>query len=137
MRNVVSILLSLLVATPTLAQPPAALKAASEARTGGMRAGHGKEWAKYTTDDFLVTGPTGVVSTKAQRLSEVDGHAQTGSPTASTDDKWRLYGTTAIHTFQQGGEKGANRLTEVWVKQGRLWKVAAVQVTPVVAATSP
>jgi Domain of unknown function (DUF4440) len=125
--------LCLTVVFPTLsfAQSDPTLKKAADARQAAQRAGNAEEWGKYTTDDFLVTGADGVVKTKQQRMTEIAGHPITTPAPAPTDDKWRVYGTTAIRTSAATINGKPTRLTTVWVKQQGDWKVAAVQLTNV------
>ena len=138
MRRILALAVSVLLATPVLAQGPA-LKAASAARNAAMRAGDGKGWAKYTTDDFMVTSATGVVKNKEQRTAEIEGHPLTGTAVQPTDEKWRSYGNTVVYTAAiTSADNKPQRITTVWVRQGRTWRVAAVHVTEVApAAPSP
>jgi len=112
-------------------QSDPALKKAADARQAAQWAGNAEEWGKYTTDDFLVTGADGVVKTKQQRMTEIAGHPITTPATTPTDDKWRVYGTTAIRTSAVAISGKPTRLTTVWVKEQGGWKVAAVQLTNV------
>jgi hypothetical protein len=135
MRLVLAACVGLLLAAPAAGQSSPALKKASEARNAAMRAGNAKEWGRYTTEDFTVTGADGVVKTKQQRVSEIEGHPLTGSVPARTDDRWRQHGDTFIETWQADANGKPARYTTVWVKEGRVWKVAAVQITSI--ATTP
>jgi hypothetical protein len=114
-----------------IGQSDPALKKAVDARQAAQRAGNAEEWAKYTTDDFLVTEWDGVVKTKQQRMTEIGGHPITTPAAEPTDDKWRVYGTTAIRTNTSTINGKPTRLTTVWVRQQRMWKVAAVQLTTI------
>ena len=135
MRLALVACLSLLLATPVAGQPSASLKKAAETRNAAMRSGNAKEWGKYTTADFMVTGADGVVKTKQQRMTEIEGHPLTGAVPARSDDRWRQYGNTYIETWQAPDANGkTTRYTSVWVREGREWKVAAVQLT---AVTTP
>jgi hypothetical protein len=137
-RSILALTLSALLAAPALAQSPS-LKAASVARTAAMRAGNSKVWAKYTTNDFMVTGVNGVVKNKQDRIAEIEGHPLTGTPVPPTDEKWRSYGNTVVYTGSTtSADNKPQRITTVWVRQGGTWKVAAVQLTTVAeAAPSP
>ena len=123
--------LCLAVVLPILGfgQSDPTLKKAVDARQAAQWAGNAEEWGKYTTDDFLVTGADGVVKTKQQRMTEIAGHPITTPAASPTDDKWRLYGTTAIRTSSVAINGKPTRLTMVWIKQQGGWKVAAVQLT--------
>jgi hypothetical protein len=137
MRSILAaVVVSAVLAAPALAQTPA-LKAASVARSAAMRAGNGKVWAKYTTNDFMVTGANGVVRNKQERTAEIEGHPLTGTPVPATDETWRSYGNTVVYTANiTSADNKPQRITTVWVKQAGTWKVAAVQVTEVAAAAS-
>jgi len=128
--------LAVLITNPGLAQSdPAldpALKRAAEARRAAQLAGNAEEWGKYTTDDFLLTTAAGVVKTKQQRMMEIGSHPPlTTSDPPATDDKWRVYGSTAIRTSLVIDNGLPRRSTTVWVKQPGGWKVAAGQLTPI------
>ncbi len=105
------------------------LKKAVDARRAAQSAGNTEEWGKYTTDDFLVTEADGVVKTKQQRMTEIAGHPITTPAAAPTDDKWRVYGTTAIRTNSVAINGKPTRGTTVWVKEQGVWRVSAVQLT--------
>ena len=128
MRLMLSLCGTLLIASPLAAQPSASLQKAYEGRNAAVRAGHGKEWGKYATDDYTMTGPDGGLETKQQRMTEIEGHPLAVVP---TDVKWREYGNAAIETEQVMPRGKPARLIVVWVKQGKSWKVAAAQFTPV------
>jgi len=105
--------LSLAVVLPIVGfgQSDPALKKAADARQAAQWAGNAEEWGKYTTDDFLVTGADGVVKTKQQRMTEIAGHPITTPALTPTDDKWRVYGTTAIRTSAVAINGKPTRLT--------------------------
>ena len=138
MRSILAALaVSALLAVPALAQSPS-LKAASLARNAALRAGNSKVWAKYTTNDFMVTGVNGGVKNKQERMAEIEGRQQTSTPVPATDEKWRSYGNTVIYTASTTSvDNKAQRTTIVWVRQGGTWKVAAVQQTTITEAPSP
>jgi hypothetical protein len=112
---------------PAFGQSDPALQKAVQARQAAQRAGNAEEWGKYTTDDFLLTFTDGSVTTKQQRMSMIAGRPTPAI--ARADEKWRMYGTTAILTAEEVIFGKRTRLTAVWVKEQGLWKVAAVQFT--------
>lgn len=137
MRSILALAMSVLLAVPALAQSPS-LKAAADARNAAQRAGDSKGWAKYTTDDFMVTGVNGVVKDKQQRMTEIEGHPATGTPVPATDQKWRSYGNVVVYTARTTSvDDKPQRITTVWVKQGKTWKVAAVHLTTIVETPAP
>jgi hypothetical protein len=114
MRIAVAVLAVWLLAPFALAQTAdPALEKARTARAAALRAGDDQGWGRYTTDDFMVTGPNGVL-TKTQRMAEIKGNKQPAAKT--TDLKTRAYGNAAIFTWRgEGGPNGLTRFTEVWV----------------------
>jgi len=137
-RSILALALSALLAAPALAQSPS-LKAAAAARNAALRAGNSKVWAKYTTDDFMVTGINGGVKNKQERMADIEGRVQGSTPVPPTDEKWRTYGNTVIYTASTTSvDNKPQRITTVWVKQAGTWKVAAVHQSAVAeAAPSP
>jgi len=130
MRLAIALCISLLIATPLSAQS-ASLRKAFDARNAAVRAGAGKEWRKYATDDFSMTRPDGTVITKEQRVAEIEGHPLT--TLAPAEVQWRVYGDAAIETSRVTPQGKPARLIVVWVRQGKNWKVAAAQFTPIAA----
>ena len=114
-------------------KPEQALQDAQTARSEAMRNGDGAGWGKYTTDDFVVIGADGGVKAKTERISEIN--ASKSSPPsapapAPSETKWRMYGpSTAIATIQTTVAGKPTMVTNVWVKQQGMWKVATVQLT--------
>ena len=138
MRSVLALTVFSLLATPALAQSNAQLKTAMQMRGSAMAAGDSKGWAKYTTDDVMLTDVDGVVKTKQDRIKEIEGHAAATQRPADTDQKWRAYGNTMIYTARMvSADNHPERITSVWVKQRGTWKVAAVHVSSVPATASP
>jgi hypothetical protein len=105
---------------------------ARQARVQALDKGDQAALERYTADEFIVTGPTGIVENKAQRV----GRANKPQPqtAAFEDEKITPYGDdTVILTWRQSQGQGGARFLEVWVKEGGAWKVAAVQITPIQA----
>jgi ketosteroid isomerase-like protein len=116
--------------------PDPDLKKVVGALAAAQRAGDDQTWGRYTTDDFLVVEPDGVVKTKSERMAEIKGRTQQGAapaPTAPapTEDKWRMYGTTAIRTLRTTIDNRPTRVTMVWVKQSGDWKAASVHLSTI------
>jgi hypothetical protein len=107
---------------------------ARQARIQALDKGDQAAFERYTADEFIVTGPTGNVENKAQRVAR----ANKAQPQTATfeDEKITPYGDdTVILTWRQSqGQGGGARFLEVWVKERGMWKVAAVQITPIQAA---
>jgi hypothetical protein len=131
----VSALISLAIVPAAYPQriDPGFLKA-RQARIEALSKGDKAAFERYTAEEFIVTGPTGAVENKAQRVARAD-HAQP-QPEKFDNEKMTPYGDdTVILTWSQPGQGGGTgaRFLEVWVKERGMWKVAAVQITPIQA----
>jgi len=116
-------------------QPDKALQDAQAARSQALRTGDGAAWGKYTTDDFIVVGPDGGTKTKSERISEINA-SKASSPAAAPSNppqtKWRMYGTTTAIGITETTVAGKpTMVTDVWVKQQGMWRVATVQLTAI------
>lgn len=127
-----SLLAALIVVPAAYAQrvDPEFLKA-RQARIDALSKGDQPAFERYTADEFIVTGPNGMVENKAQRVARAN-RAQP-QPDKFDDEKMTPYGdSTVILTWRGGGGNGPGaRFLEVWVKERGMWKVAAVQITPI------
>ena len=103
---------------------------AREARNEALATGDKATLERYTADTFIVTGPTGRVEDKAQRVGR--GDKPVGQNTAPREDETITpYGDdTIVLTWRQGNPRGGGmRFLEVWVEESGMWKAAAVQLT--------
>lgn len=121
----------LVISTSALAQQidPEFTKA-REARTVALATGDQAAFERYTADAFIVTGPTGRVEDKAQRVGRAN--KPVGQNDAPLEDETITpYGDdTIVLTWQQSNPRGGGmRFLEVWVEERGTWKVAAVQLT--------
>ena len=131
MRYAFAFVLLTLAATPANAQAvPSDLASALQAREAAAGNGDGETWSRYTADDFLGTNADGVVDTKSVRLAQVKTRKGGGTPKKS-DERWRVYGDTAIGTWRNDNAEGSVRTTQVWIKQGGQWRVVSAQQTRV------
>jgi hypothetical protein len=111
---------------------PAFLKARQD-RVDALTKGDKVAFERFTADEFIVTGPTGAVENKAQRVGRADRPQP--QPSAFEDEKMTPYGDDmVVLTWRQSQGQGGARFMEVWVKERGAWKVAAVQITPIQAA---
>ena len=103
---------------------------AREARTEALGTGDQAAFERYTADAFIVTGPTGRVEDKAQRVARANKPAGQNAA-AREDETITPYGdNTIVLTWGQGNPRGGGmRFLEVWVRERDTWKVAAVQLT--------
>lgn len=99
---------------------------ARKARADAIRTGDQATFDRYTTENFTATGPSGAIENRAQRVARAT-RAIPDNGSALEEEKISPYGDTIVLTWRQG----MNRFLEVWVKDKGVWKVAAVQLTPI------
>src|SRR5512132_1304741 len=84
-------------------------------------------------DDFLGSGPTGVVRNKAEVIADFTSHALTYQSITTAEVRVRVYGNTAVETGRstmvgQDRNKAVprdNRFTRVWVMAAGRWQLVA------------
>lgn len=108
-----------------LAQVPADLQQATRARDQAVSQADTAAWDRLTTEDFTVVGEDGRMRTKAVRLAELGQQKPQASPPTRQREQVKLYGNTAVRRLRSGDVW----VIEVWVKEARGWRAAAVQVT--------
>jgi hypothetical protein len=126
-----SLIIGILANVPASAQKldPEFLKA-REAREQALDKGDQTAFGRYTADDFFAVGGTGVREDRAQRVARANVARR--APAVYLDEKITLYGdNTVILSWRTNAQNGEARTMEVWIKEKGLWKVAAVQVTPI------
>lgn len=103
----------------------AALRKADEAALGQLYA-----------DDYTVTTAAGGVQTKAERIAWAKANAAQLSGLAYQDLKVRVYGETAVVTGRatSSTDQINSRFIQVWVRQGRDWRLVAGQITNIAQA---
>jgi hypothetical protein len=126
------VLFATLVFAPGAAaqQPDPEFVKARQARSVAIQKGDKATFDRMTTANFLVVNARGVVETREQRVGRADKPLPGGGGTGGEEEKVSVYGDTVVLTWKQGN----NRFIEVWVKEGGMWKVAAVQMTPIAPA---
>ena len=131
MRSLLVAAALLLAVSPLRAQTvDPELEKAIQARDAAIRAGDAETWSRYTTDDFVMVIPDGVVVTKAQRMMYIKtGKIDPVKPLSKVE--LRVYGDAVIEFWRPERADGPVQLVSVWVKQGGRWKVAHLQFTPV------
>jgi len=91
-------------------------------------------------DDYISTGPTGVVRSKALVMEDFKSGTLKVEAMSSDDVRIRVHGDTAIATgvtTMKGVDRGRqmtgqNRFLQVWVKSSDgTWKLSAFQLTPI------
>src|SRR6476469_5046152 len=96
-------------------------------------------FGKYLADDAVLTGPDGMVQTKAELLADVKSGALTLESSDVSDMKVHVHGDAAVVTYgsvDKGKYKtqdisGRYRWTDVFVRRGGTWQIVAGQGTPV------
>jgi len=99
---------------------------------------------KYLAPDYVGINETGKQVTRDQAIQSRNLGAMKLDTIDIRDTKIRLYGNTAVVThdaFLRGMRNGQpfsgeHRATFVWVKQGRDWKLASFEDTPVQAPSA-
>ena len=119
--------LALALGTPlaTAEQIPPELQEAIRLRDGAVAKKDAATWDRLTTADFTTVLEDGRLQTKAERLVQLKGE----KPEAATkpqQERFARYGDTVIHRALQ--QDGLWVMT-VWVKDGNVWRAAAVQAT--------
>ena len=117
---------SLLTASRTSAeQVPADLQQAIHAREEARVKKDAATWDRLTTADFTVVDEEGRLMKKAERLTQLKGE-KPEAPTTPQEQLFTQYGDTVILREKQ---QDGTWVISVWVKDGQVWRVAAVQIT--------
>ena len=121
--------LSCLVPTTMTAQVPAELREAMRARDEAVAKADSATWDRLTTDDFTVVLADGSLLTKAERLAQFKTQQAT-TPTAAQQEQIKHVGDVFVRrALRQVRNTGAAWVLDIWVKDAKGWRVAAVQVT--------
>jgi hypothetical protein len=106
---------------------PADLQEAIRLRAQAVAKKDAAVWDRLTTADFTTVLEDGHLQTKAERLSQLKGEKPEALPPPPLAERFSTHGNTVIQRTQ--GQDHSWIIT-VWVKDGRDWRVAAVQITP-------
>jgi hypothetical protein len=123
----------IVVAAPVCGQPVdsmavAAVVKAEKARTDARHAGDLTTWASYLTEDFMLVGPMGQATSKAERLASLKA-TPAGTPSTVSNERFRTYADTILRTYHLDDR---TYMSEVWVKQQGKWLLAHAAFTPFV-----
>ena len=115
---------SLSATTPALAQVPADLRAAMQARDTAFYAVDSAQWEKYTAPSFTTVQQDGSFMTRAERL--VNLRTQTPRPYVPRSREQNTQrGEIVLARFFSGGFW----VLEVWTRETGTWMVLMSQVT--------
>jgi hypothetical protein len=107
-------------------QIPADLQDAIRARGEAVARKNVAVWDRLTTADFTTVLEDGHLQTKAERIAQLKGENPESLPPAPLAERFAVHGQTVLQRTQ--GQDQSWILT-VWVKDGGVWRVAAVQIT--------
>lgn len=111
-------------ATPALAQVPADLRAAMQARDAAFYAVDTTQWERYTAPTFTTVQQDGSFMTRAERLENL--RSQAPKPyVARAREQNTQRGDLVIARFFSGGLW----VLEVWTRETGAWMVLTSQVT--------
>ena len=119
-----------LLPTGVAAQVPAELRDAMRARDLAVAKADVATWDRLTTQNFTVVTPDGTMLTKAERLAQLK-QQKPDTLRSVLQEQVTRYGDTAVRRMRRTSGAGEVWIMDVWVKDARGWRVAAVQVTPV------
>ena len=125
----VAFTVSCLVPTAMAAQVPAELREAMRARDEAVAKADSATWDRLTTDDFTVVLGNGTLLTKRERLAQFK--TQTAmTPAPAQQEQIKHYGDVFVRrALREVRNTGAAWVLDIWVKDAKGWRVAAVQVT--------
>jgi len=111
------------------AQVPPELQQAMRARDEAVAKADAATWDRFTTDDFTVVLADGTLLTKAERLARFKGRPATTLAPAQ-QEQIKHYGDVFVRrALRQVPNTGAVWVLDIWIKDAKGWRVAAVQVT--------
>ena len=121
--------LSCLIPSALAAQVPPELREAMRARDEAVAKADTAAWDRLTADDFTVVGADGTLLTKAERLAQFTTQQAT-TPAPAQQEQIRHYSDVFVRRApRQVRDAGAAWVLDIWVKDAKGWRVAAVQVT--------
>jgi len=121
-------MLSCLVSTATIAQVPADLREAMRARDEAVAKADAATWDRLTADDFTVVQADGILMTKAERLAQFKTQ-QAMTRQQARQEQIKQYGDIFVRRALVHVRSGDAWVLDIWVKDAKGWRVAAVQVT--------
>jgi hypothetical protein len=121
--------ISCLVPSTLAAQVPPELREAMRARDEAIAKADAAAFDRLTADDFTVVLADGTLLTKAERLAQFKTQQAT-TPAPAQQEQIKHYGDVFVRrALRQVPNTGAAWVLDIWVKDAKGWRVAAVQVT--------
>ena len=119
-------LLAFLAAFSSLAAGiPEELEQAVRARDQAVEKKDASTWDRMTMPGFIVVRPEGRLMSKAERLAQIKTEKAEARPKPK-QEQFIQYGDTVIRQLQ---EANGTFWIDVWVKDGKSWRVASSQGT--------
>jgi hypothetical protein len=120
----IALIVSCLIPGSLGAQVPADLQTAMKTRDEALAKADAATWDSLTTEDFTVVTPDGRLMTKAERLAVL--RTEKPGPRAPLQQvQIKGYGDAFVRRFRIRDIW----VMDVWAKDRKGWRVAAVQVT--------
>ena len=114
-----------LATTALAAEIPVELQQAIRARDQAVAKKDLSTWDRLTMPDFIVVRPEGRLMNKAERLAQIKAEKPQARPKPKQEQFIR-YGDTVLRQLQ---ERNGTLWIDVWVKDGKVWRVASGQGT--------
>jgi hypothetical protein len=111
------------------AQVPADLREAMRARDEAVAKADAATWDRLTTDDFTAVMADGTLLTKAERLAQFKTQQATPLEPAQQEQIKHVGDVFVRRALRQVRNTGAAWVLDIWVKDAKGWRVAAVQIT--------
>lgn len=120
--------LACLIPTAMAAQVPAELRDAMRARDEAVAKADAVTWDRLTTDDFTVVLADGTLLTKVERLAQFKTQQAT-TPAPPQQEQIKHYGDVFVRRALRQTRTGDAWVLDIWVRDAKGWRVAAVQLT--------
>ena len=121
--------LSCLIPNALAAQVPAELREAMRARDEAVAKADAATWDRLTTDDCTIVLADGTLLTKSERLAQFKTQQATTQALAQ-QEQIKHYGDAFVRrALREVRNTGVAWVLDIWVKDAKGWRVAAVQVT--------
>jgi Domain of unknown function (DUF4440) len=112
---------------------PIELKKTMDSIDAARAAGDGSRWSSFAAEEYVVTHPDGRVHHRSEEAAEITAAGPAASAFTREAVRLHRYGDhIIIITSRFYGRSGqASQASDVWVRQGGRWMIAAAQLTPI------